>query len=332
MHTLHALTFLWLLKFFLRKQLTFTHTCGIIFDLYRRQHVVILMNVLIYGQFYKTSHRDCLLDVLQAMDREHITPFVYEAYWSQVETAVTSHSEVSVFKDFQVTPVDVVMAFGGDGTVLGAIALINELQIPVMGINLGRLGFLSSIEDKVAGYAVTELARGRYHYDERSMIYLETDADIFPTCRVGLNDFTLHKRDTSSMITIHTYIDGELLNSFWADGLIVATPTGSTGYSLSCGGPIIFPNSGNLVITPVAPHNLTVRPIVIPDSSIISFEIEGRAENFLCTLDSRFEAVTAGHKLSVRKADVTTRFIQLYNYSFLRTLHDKLIWGKDSRN
>jgi NAD+ kinase len=201
-----------------------------------------------------------------------------------------------------------------------------------MGINLGRLGFLSSIESKVAGFAVKELAQGRYHYDERSMIELETDGDIFQASRLAINDFTLHKRDTSSMITIHTYIDGELLNSYWADGLIVATPTGSTGYSLSCGGPIIFPTSKNLLITPVAPHNLTVRPIVISDSSVISFEIEGRADSFLCTLDSRFEAVTAEHKLIVRKADVTARFIQLHNYSFLRTLHDKLTWGKDSRN
>ena len=134
------------------------------------------------------------------------------------------------------------------------------------------------------------------------------------------------------MINIHTFINGELLHSYWADGLIVATPTGSTGYSLSCGGPIIFPNAGNLIITPVAPHNLTVRPIVISDTSEISFEIEGRAESFLCTLDSRFETVTSENRLSVRKADFKARLIQLYNYSFLRTLHDKLTWGKDSRN
>jgi NAD+ kinase len=164
------------------------------------------------------------------------------------------------------------------------------------------------------------------------MIDLQTSADIFSGCKVALNDFTLHKRDNSSMIIIHTYINGELLNSFWADGLIVATPTGSTGYSLSCGGPIVFPDSNNLVITPVAPHNLSVRPIVVADSSVISFEIEGRADSYLCTLDSRFEAVTSEHKLTVRKAAISTRFIQLYNYSFLRTLHDKLTWGKDSRN
>jgi NAD+ kinase len=290
------------------------------------------MNVLIYGQVYKPNHRECLLDVLKAMEKEGITPLADQGYWAQTDPEIRNHGHVSLFKDFITTPVDAVMAFGGDGTVLGAISLINEQEVPVMGINLGRLGFLSSIEGKIAGYAVTELAHGRYHYDERSMIHLDTDSDIFKGSRLALNDFTLHKRDTSSMITIHTYIDGELLNSFWADGLIVATPTGSTGYSLSCGGPIIFPNSGNLVITPVAPHNLSVRPIVIADTSVISFEIEGRADSFLCTLDSRFAAVTSAYKLSVRKADVKARFIQLHNYSFLRTLHDKLTWGKDSRN
>ena len=290
------------------------------------------MNVLLYGQVYKPNHRECLLEVLRALEKGGITPYAEPLYWGQADPEIQHHRGVSLFEDFQTTPVDVVMAFGGDGTVLGAIALVNEHQVPVMGINLGRLGFLSSIEGKVAGFAVSELANGRYQYDQRSMIRLETSADLFRNSKVALNDFTLHKRDTSSMITIHTYINGELLNSFWADGLIVATPTGSTGYSLSCGGPIVFPNSGNLVITPVAPHNLSVRPIVVPDTSIISFEIEGRADSFLVTLDSRFEAVTAEHTLTVRKAEVMTRFIQLYNYSFLRTLHDKLTWGKDSRN
>lgn len=290
------------------------------------------MNVLIYGQVYKPNHRECLVEALRALEKEGIAIFADQAYWGQTDPVIRDHQGVTLFKNFETNPIDVVMAFGGDGTVLGAISLVNEYQVPVMGINLGRLGFLSSIEGKVVGYAVSELAKGRYHYDERSMVRLETTADIFKDSKVALNDFTLHKRDTSSMIIIHTYIDGELLNSFWADGLIIATPTGSTGYSLSCGGPIVFPNSGSLVITPVAPHNLSVRPIVVPDTSVISFEIEGRAENFLCTLDSRFEAVTADDKLTVRKADVVTRFIQLYNYSFLRTLHDKLTWGKDSRN
>ena len=306
---------------------------GTIFDLFTAQHVDRGMNVLIYGQLYKPNHREPLLDIVRAIHQEGLVAYADEDYWVQVDAGVKNEAEVLLFKDFKHANIDVVLALGGDGTVLGAIALVDTLQIPVMGINLGRLGFLSSIDGRHGAHAIHELAKGRYHFDERTMIFLDTDSnDIFTDSRLALNDFTLHKRDTSSMITIHTYINGELLNSYWADGLIVATPTGSTGYSMSCGGPIIFPNSGNLIITPVAPHNLTVRPIVISDNSVISFEIEGRAESFLCTLDSRFETVTAESKLSVRKADFKARLIQLYNYSFLRTLHEKLSWGKDSRN
>lgn len=291
------------------------------------------MNVLIYGQLYKPNHKEPLLDIVKAIQQEGLTAYADEDYWAQVDQSVRQQGDVQIFKGFQANQIDVVLALGGDGTVLGAVAMVNQLPIPVMGINLGRLGFLSSIEGRMGGYAIHELAKGRYHYDERTMIYLETDSnEIFQDSRVALNDFTLHKRDTSSMINIHTYINGELLHSYWADGLIVATPTGSTGYSLSCGGPIIFPNSSNFIITPVAPHNLTVRPIVISDNSVISFEIEGRAESFLCTLDSRFETVTSEFKLSVRKADFNARLIQLYNYSFLKTLHEKLTWGRDSRN
>ena len=290
------------------------------------------MNVLLYGQFYRPNHKECLLDVVRAIQQEGLTAYADADYWAQVDPAIKKEANVTLFENFSDANIDVVLALGGDGTVLHAIATVNQLPIPVMGINLGRLGFLSSIEGRLGGFAIHELAKGRYHFDERTMICLDTDDDIFMDSRMAINDFTLHKRDTSSMITIHTYINGELLNSYWADGLIVATPTGSTGYSLSCGGPILFPNSGSLIITPVAPHNLSARPIVISDNSVISFEVEGRAESFLCTLDSRFETVTSSTKLTIRKADIKARFIQLYSYSFLKTLHGKLSFGKDSRN
>lgn len=164
------------------------------------------------------------------------------------------------------------------------------------------------------------------------MIYLESNLPLFGNLRFALNDCTLLKRDTSSMITLHTFINGAYLNSYWADGIIVATPTGSTGYSLSCGGPIVFPNSGNFVLTPVAPHNLNVRPVVISDDSVISFEIEGRAENFLCTLDSRFEPITSAHQLAVRKNDFKIRLVTLQDIGFMDTIRNKLAWGTDSRN
>jgi NAD+ kinase len=290
------------------------------------------MKALIFGTSYRTHHRPSLEAALRAMDRHGIAPYAVDGYWREVDIDRGLHAAVKAFVDFDTTPVDVVIAFGGDGTVLGAVTLIGEREIPVMGINLGRLGFLASIEARHTESAIESFARGRVRYDQPTMLLLETQSPVFEGMRMALNDFTLHKRDNSSMITLHTYIDGELLNSFWADGLIVSTPTGSTGYSLSCGGPIVFPPSASFVITPVAPHNLTVRPIVIPDSSVISFEVEGRAENFLCTLDSRFEIVTAQDALTVRKADTRTRLIQLDDYTFIRTLQDKLNWGRDTRN
>ena len=208
---------------------------------------------------------------------------------------------VSDKQEFSKSEIDYVITLGGDGTILQATTLIRDLAIPILGVNLGRLGFLASIEERYIAESFDQIDSSRYHIDRRSMIYLESSPSIFGDMPFALNDFTLHKRDTSSMITIHTYINGDYLNSYWADGLIVATPTGSTGYSLSCGGPIIFPNSGNFIITPVAPHNLNVRPLVISDDAVISFEIEGRTENFLSTLDSRFETITSEHQLSVRK-------------------------------
>ena len=173
---------------------------------------------------------------------------------------------------------------------------------------------------------------GDLSIEERRLLYLKTDKKIFDDCRFALNDFTILKRDTSSMITIHAFLDGAYFNSYWADGLIVATATGSTGYSLSCGGPIVFPDSHNFVITAVAPHNLNVRPIVVSDDSILSFEVEGRADNFLCTLDSRFESITADYQLAIRRCDFTLKVVQLHGDTYLKTLREKLSWGLDGRN
>ena len=235
-------------------------------------------------------------------------------------------------KELQEARIDMVITLGGDGTILGAASLIGELEIPILGINLGRLGFLAGVERTKIVEAFNSVDKGHYRIESRKMIYVESDPNIFGQTSYALNDFTLHKRDTSSMITIHTYVDGDYLNSYWADGIIVATPTGSTGYSLSCGGPIIFPGSNTFVITPVAPHNLNVRPLVIPDSSVISFEIEGRANNYLCSIDSRYELISVEHQLAVRKCSFVTKLIVLNGQSFLSTIHDKLYWGSDQRN
>ena len=269
---------------------------------------------------------------LQGISAEQFETSIYTPFRDSLKDAVPEVSDLNPLDSIDKTAIDIVITLGGDGTILKAVTLIGERQIPILGVNMGRMGFLATIESRFAGQAISKIAKGMYSVENRSMLYLETDQDIFQNMRFALNDFTLHKRDTSSMVTIHTYINGDYLTSYWADGLIVATPTGSTGYSLSCGGPIVFPNSGNFVITPVAPHNLNVRPIVISDTAVISFEIEGRSTTFLSTLDSRHELVSPDFQLAVRKCDFHTRLILPDDFSFLRTIHDKLTWGKDTRN
>ena len=293
------------------------------------------MQVVIYGKQFKQKDIPYVQLLFDQLHKERINAYVYKPYLDQLRASITFQSDVGVFEnyiDFTTRKFDFVITLGGDGTILGATSLVRDTNIPIMGINLGRLGFLASIEKGNIVDAITLLTKNMYAIDERRLLYLESNIPIFGDTRFALNDCTLLKRDTSSMITIHTYINGAYLSSYWADGIIIATPTGSTGYSLSCGGPIIFPNSGNFVITPVAPHNLNVRPIVISDDSVISFEIEGRAENFLCTLDSRFETITSEHQLAVRKNDFTIRLVQLEGIGFLKTLRNKLDWGKDTRN
>ena len=227
---------------------------------------------------------------------------------------------------------DMVLTLGGDGTILGATCLIRELETPIIGVNLGRLGFLAAVEKKNIDQSLEQVAEGRYQVESRSMLTVHSDPDIFGDLNFALNDFAVHKRDTSSMISIHTYLDGDYLNSYWADGLIIATPTGSTGYSLSCGGPIVFPGSGNMVMTAVAPHNLNVRSLIISDASEITIEVEGRTKNFLATLDSRYQKVTADHKLTLKKCHFSTKLIRLHGQSFRETIQEKLSWGKDKRN
>lgn len=225
-----------------------------------------------------------------------------------------------------------VITLGGDGTILHAVTLIRDSNIPVLGINLGRLGFLASIEKKFISNTVYHLMNGMYRIEERTLLQLDSNHAMFGMTPIALNDFTILKRDNSSMITIHTYINGDFLNSYWADGIIIATPTGSTGYSLSCGGPILFPQCHNLIITPVAAHNLNVRPVVLPDDVVLSFKVEGRNDTFLCTMDSRYEVINSSYELAIRKADYKVRLVHIHHVNFLTTLHDKLNWGLDQRN
>lgn len=201
-----------------------------------------------------------------------------------------------------------------------------------MGINFGRLGFLAGIGKEEIKAAVKALVKRSYIVDTRTLIHLDADLPLFGNVPYGLNEFAIHKQDVAAMIKIEAYLNGEFLNTYWADGLIVATPTGSTGYSLSCGGPIVFPESGSFVITPVAPHNLNARPIVVPDNNVISFEVESRSESIICALDSRREIVGKHVALAVRKERFKINLLRLTENSFLQTLHDKLTWGLDKRN
>jgi NAD+ kinase len=228
--------------------------------------------------------------------------------------------------------IDFVISLGGDGTMLDTVTLIKNKNIPVLGINFGRLGFLAGIGRKALHSAVRALVNRTYVIDKRSLIHLDGDMMMFNGMPYGLNEFAIHKTDTSPMIKIHTYLNGEFLNTYWADGVIVATPTGSTGYSLSCGGPIVFPESSSFVITPVAPHNLNVRPIIVPDNNIISFEVEGRTDHFICALDSRKELVDKKTLLAVRRESFNMNLVRLNENNFLQTLREKLSWGLDTRN
>ena len=294
------------------------------------------MHVLIYGHRARKTDILTVRELLNELIKAKVTFSIFRGYARQLNELVPEMIQDSDqwqgYEDLKESGADLMITLGGDGTILMAITHVKETRLPILGINLGRLGFLASTEKQKIAEAIDQLKRDLFEVEERQMLHLESSPGIFKDNNFALNDFTLHKRDTSSMIIIHTFVNGDFLNSYWADGLIVSTPTGSTGYSLSCGGPIVFPNSGNLVITPVAPHNLNVRPIVISDESVISFEIEGRSANFLCTLDSRFETITANHQLAIRKCDFPVRMIRLPGSTFLRTIHDKLSWGIDHRN
>lgn len=227
---------------------------------------------------------------------------------------------------------DILVSFGGDGTMLEAMTLVRDSGIPVMGINMGRLGFLSSISTSGISSAIDSLLAGDYRLEQRTPIRLTHPAGLFGELNYGLNDLAITRKDSASLMVLKVFIDGLFLSNYWADGLIIATPTGSTAYSLSCGGPILTPDSANFVLTPIAPHNLTVRPIVIPSSSKIRIIAEGRDDQFLVSLDSRKSVVGTGQEMIAEKADFQVNLVQLHRMNFYSTIREKLKWGLDARN
>ena len=293
------------------------------------------MNVAIYSRGVDLDQQQSLNDLVAELQKHDITIYIYADLIKKFNLVTGENKKALIAfaasSDLH-NNIDCLISLGGDGTVLDAITLVGDNLIPILGINYGRLGFLATISKDELSIMVEALVNRSYVIDKRSLLHLDSNLPIFEGTPFALNEFAIHKRDTSPMIKIHTYLNGELLNSYWADGLIIATPTGSTGYNMSCNGPILFPDSSSFVITPVAPHNLNVRSVVVPDSSVISFEIEGRTEELICALDARKEIVPIGIQIAVKKEAFCVHFIRLNENSFLSTLRTKLTWGFDKRN
>lgn len=292
------------------------------------------MKVAIYSRVIDNEQQRDVQQLLDELAKENIEPVIYHPFFESIKTSLRFPEKVSIFSEPEdlVESIDFLISLGGDGTLLDTVTLVRDKNIPVLGINFGRLGFLASIGRDALHTAVQSMVKRNIVIDKRSLIHLDADKALFGQVPYGLNEFAIHKTDTSPMIKIHTYLNGDFLNTYWADGVIVATPTGSTGYSLSCNGPVVFPESSSFVITPVAPHNLNVRPIIVPDDNIISFEVESRADHFICALDSRKEIVDKKVQLAVRRESFTLPLVRLNENNFLQTLRNKLSWGLDTRN
>ncbi len=292
------------------------------------------MRIAIYSRGIESSQLQDIRILLNELSSLGVEPVFYQDFFNQFYSAIDIKAKYSTFNspDDLDDSIACIMSLGGDGTLLDTVTLVRDRGTPVVGINYGRLGFLANIGKEDLHTALVALVNHTFVLDERTLIHLDANIPLFGKDPYALNEFSLHKKDSSPMIKIHAYLNGEFLNTYWADGLIVATPTGSTGYSLSCNGPIVFPESGSFVITPVSPHNLNIRPIVVPDDNIISFEVEGRTDGFLVTLDSRREIVTKEVQLAVRKEKFGINLIRLNENNFLQTLRNKLSWGLDKRN
>lgn len=292
------------------------------------------MKVAIYGRNQVKNLETIAREVVNNLEKAGSDYMIYGPFKEFLCKTLKTRIDCPAFTHYSEIngEVDFLISIGGDGTLLDTISLIRDSKIPVIGFNAGRMGFLASTPTNKIAYAIDCLSKGRYDLDHRSLLRLESNTGIFGELNFALNELTIHKKETASMITIHTFLNGEYLNSYWADGLIIATPTGSTGYSLSCNGPIIFPQSENFVITPIAPHNLNVRPIIVSDKNVISLEVEGRSKNFMASLDARSFTIDSKVQMAVRKENFYLSLIRLHDQNFLSTLRQKLMWGLDSRN
>lgn len=296
-----------------------------------------MKKLAIFGQVYKDSHEVYVSTLINILNKQKISVFINDDYAESIKNTglkFVDHLDTYGGETGLDSTFDALITLGGDGTILRAFNQIKDLNIPILGINLGRLGFLAIVQKDEINNAIKEFLNGEYTIDERVMLKVTSNENgpEFADLGYALNDLTIAKKDTNSMIGVDAYLNNEYLTTYWADGLIISTPTGSTGYSLSCQGPVIMPNTNNFLITPVAPHNLNARPIVISDGTEIKLKVLRREDQFLASLDARVSTINVETEIIVTKANYTAKIILLKNHTFINTLRDKLLWGYDTRN
>lgn len=293
-----------------------------------------MIKIALFGKTFEPDRQPYLRQLIESLQRFDVQLSVYSPFFNLLKSHLPFQRNVEVFSNHEelVNKADMVFSIGGDGTLLDTVPLLRDSGIPVLGINMGRLGFLSSISKNEIDFAVEQVMEKRYSLENRSLIALSEPHDLFPVVNYALNEVTVFRKETTSLIVIQVYVDNHFVNAYWADGLILATPTGSTAYSLSAGGPIITPNSANFVITPIATHNLSVRPIVIPDTSITRLRVVGRHTTYSLSMDSRSVVIDKPIELEFRKAHFGLNMVMMEEKDFFKTIRDKLLWGLDIRN
>jgi NAD+ kinase len=294
------------------------------------------MKIAIYGQYYQNDTRPIIRDIFVFFNANNIELVIEEKFLEILYKEEILKKNYKTFESHTQLDAsfDILLSIGGDGTILRAVTFVRDSGIPILGINAGRLGFLATVpKDNIAEFLQLVLEK-KYSISPRTLLTVESSSKNIEMEEINfaLNEITVSRKDTTSMITIETALDGEYLNSYWADGLIVATPTGSTGYSLSCGGPVLTPDVKSLVITPIAPHNLTARPLVIKDDTIVELKITGRENQYLVSLDSRITTVDNDTVLTIKKSDFQINMVEIHEETFLKTLRKKMLWGEDRRN
>ncbi|WP_460219988.1 NAD kinase [Psychroserpens sp. MEBiC05023] len=291
------------------------------------------MKVAIYSQFYSGKSFQSFEDLIDILHKNNVDIYIESSFYKHINAEIKAMNLVHTFSELN-DSYDLLISVGGDGTILRAITYVRDFSIPIVGINTGRLGFLATIQTDDITSAIEHILNGNYKTSERSLLSVETNAsnDDLKDTNFALNEIAVSRKNTTSMITVETHLNNEYLTSYWADGLIVATPTGSTGYSLSCGGPVITPEANSFVLTPIAPHNLNARPLVIPDNTVIQLKVDGREDQHLMSLDSRIITLSNDTLITIKKANFKIKMVELLDESFIDTLRKKMLWGEDRRN